>query len=275
MRTREDPSPGVRADYHFHTRYSYDSRTSLEEVLDRAQETRLDVLCVTDHDTVAGAEKLAAMARSPLSVVVGCEFTCDDGSHVIGLGLSDMIVEARPLALMERIKLQGGLVLLPHLFRRRSGIFRNELRRSESFVRDALALADLAECFNGRDTYENNERSRRFVAERGLRAVAGSDAHRPQRIGSVFVEYDDRRPDHGVSPRRVFFPPQPPAREHPLKRGAMELYHRHEDRLPAIVRAAYRATRAALRRDRPSFADPSPRLQYQLPRTESSHVRTG
>ncbi len=273
MGAREGPSPGVRADYHFHTRFSYDSRTSLAEVLERAAASRLECLCVTDHDTIAGAEKLAAMARAPLRVVVGCEFTCDDGSHVIGLGLADMIREARPLALMERIKLQGGLVLLPHLFRRGSGIFRNELRRGDAFVRDALALADLAECFNGRDTYENNERSRRFVAERGLRAVAGSDAHRPQRIGSVFVEYDGPRFVHGVSPRRVFFPPQRPVREHPLKRGAMELYHRHERRLPSIVRAAYRAARGAMRRDQASFESP-PQLQYQLTGTESSHVGT-
>ena len=48
-----------------------------------------------------------------------------------------MIAEKRIVDLLERIKLQGGTVLLPHPFRRGSGIFRNELRRPESFLRDA------------------------------------------------------------------------------------------------------------------------------------------
>jgi predicted metal-dependent phosphoesterase TrpH len=271
--THDGPAPlGVRADYHFHTRFSYDSRTTTRAILERAQESHLELLCVTDHDTVAGAEELIALSRPPVRVVVGCEFTCEDGSHVIGLHLRNMIFERRPRALMEMIKLQGGLVLLPHLFRRGSGIFRNELRRSATFVREALSLADLVECFNGRDTHDNNERSRRFAAEHGLRAVAGSDAHRPQEIGSVFVEYDRPDPVHGVSKRCVFFPSQEPVSEHPLKRGVMEFYHRHQDRLPSVVHSAYRAARASLKRDLPRHAERHPRLQYELPGMESSHV---
>jgi predicted metal-dependent phosphoesterase TrpH len=255
----------VRVDYHFHTDRSYDCRSSPEEVLEAAARSGLAVLCVTDHDTIEGALRLERLARGRVEVVVGCEFTCADGSHVVGLHLTDMIGEKEPLALMERIKLQGGRVLLPHPFRRGSGLLRNELRRSEAFVRDVLARVDLVECFNGRDTWENNARSRRFALERGLPSVASSDAHEPREIGSVFVEYSAGDVVHGRSPRRIFFPTQPPRVEHPLKRTALELYHRWERRLPAAVGRAYRLARARARRDAPRWIDPAPRMQYELP----------
>jgi hypothetical protein len=255
----------VRIDYHFHTEASYDSRSSPEEVLEAARRTGLDILCVTDHDTIEGALRLARLAGHGVEIVVGCEFTCDDGSHVVGLHLADMIDERRPLALMDRIKLQGGRVLVPHPFRRGSGLLRPELRRHESFVRDVLSVTDLVECFNGRDTWENNGRNRSFALAHGLAAVASSDAHEPGELGSVYVEYADGPVEHGRSPRRIFFPTQPPRLEHPAKRIAMELYHRYEGRLPTPLARAYRAARRWARRDVPQLLDPTPRLQYELP----------
>ncbi len=255
----------MRVDYHFHTSASYDARSSPEEVLEAAARAGLDVLCVTDHDTIEGAIRLAELAGPGVRIVVGCEFTCDDGSHVVGLHLADMIAERRPLALMERIKLQGGQVLVPHPFRRGSGLLRPELRRDEAFVRDVVSRADLVECFNGRDTWENNRRSRAFALAHGLAAVASSDAHEPGELGTVYVEYADGPVAHGTSPRRIFFPTQPPRVEHPVKRAAMELYHRWERRLPAAVARAYRAARRRAKRDAQRFPDPTPRLQYELP----------
>lgn len=254
----------TRVDYHFHTSYSYDGRASPQEILEAAREAGLTTLCVTDHDTIEGALALRALAGGAPEVVVGCEFTCEDGSHLVGLGLDAMIAERRLLPLMDRVHEQGGLVLLPHLFRRGSGVFRGELRRSAAFVEDVLARADVVECFNGRDTFEHNARSRELVRVRGLAGVASSDAHRAREVGSVFVEYDAASPLHGRSPRRIFFPPQRPAREHPLKRAAMELYHRHAASLPPIVRRGYRAARARLGRDDASRGRALPALQYQL-----------
>jgi hypothetical protein len=127
-----------------------------------------------------------------------------------------------------------------------------------------LALADAVECFNARDTAENNRRSLDLALRRGLPAVAGSDAHRPQEIGTTWVEYDDPGFVDGVSPRRVYGPPQVWAREHPLKRRVMELYHTHERDLPPLVRAAYRALRSRLHRDGPRTAG-APRIQHAFP----------
>ncbi len=263
-RRSEPDGRGIRADYHFHTAFSYDSRTTPEAVLERALSSGLDVLCVTDHDTIEGALALARVRCPEVEVVVGCEFTADDGSHVIGLDLRDAIAERRLPALLEEIKLQGGLVLLPHPFRRGSGVFRNEARRSEAFVREVLSRTDLVECFNGRDSYEANQRSYRFALARGLAAVAGSDAHTPAEIGSVFVEYERAGFVHGASPRRVVFPAQEPAFESSFKRRLMELFHAHKRSLPTIVTEAHRILRKRLGRDVPRDPLAAPRAHYEL-----------
>jgi undecaprenyl phosphate N,N'-diacetylbacillosamine 1-phosphate transferase len=262
----------TRIDYHAHTRFSSDCETPLEAALERALQAGLTCLCVTDHDTIEGALVLSRIRPPELEIVVGCEFTADDGSQVIGLNLTETIAERRIPQLLQRIRQQGGLVLLPHPFRRGSGIFRNEMKRSEAFVRDVLAATDLIECFNGRDSYDNNRRSYRFAVELGLPAVAGSDAHTAAEIGSVFVEYADGDLAHGVSPRQVFFPNQPRRSENPAKRRLMELYHRHEASLPATVSTLYRVSRKRLRSDLPSRTGLPPRSQYTFPRAPAARV---
>jgi predicted metal-dependent phosphoesterase TrpH len=252
----------VRVDYHLHTSASKDSRTSAAEVVERALAAGLGMVVVTDHDTIDGAVALAAAAPPELSVIVGCEFTCDDGSHVIGVGLRAAIAERRMPHLLDAIREQGAQVLLPHPYRRGSGVFRAERRRSEAFVRDTLARTDLVEAFNGRDTWENNQRSHDLVLRAGLPGVAGSDAHRPAEIGRTWVEYEGPAFVHGISARRVWGAPRPPAREHPLKRRVLELYHAHAGGVPALD-AAYRALRARLHADGPPLTA-EPRILHEL-----------
>ena len=78
----------MRVDYHLHTRFAYDSSMSLEDVLERAARTGIGRVCVTDHDPIEGALVLRAMSPLDVKIVIGCEFSADDGSQVIGLGLA-------------------------------------------------------------------------------------------------------------------------------------------------------------------------------------------
>lgn len=248
----------TRVEHHVHTAASYDGRASPAELVERALEAGIDVLCVTDHDTIEGAVALQARAGRALRVVVGCEFTCEDRSHVIGLGLAGPIAERRILPLLEAIRAQGAAVILPHPFRRGSGVFRPELARPPGFADEVLLRTDLVECWNGRDTFENNARSLALVRERGLPAVAGSDAHAAHEVGRVWVEHDGAFAP-GLAPDRIDHPAQAPRREHPVKRAAMELYHRHEGRLPAPIARAYRRLRRAVRGDAPRYGPGAPR----------------
>jgi predicted metal-dependent phosphoesterase TrpH len=235
-----------------------------EAALERALQSKIDVLCVTDHDTIDGAVRTKSIPCQKVQIVVGCEFTAEDGSHIIGLNLRDMFATRSILGILDNIKLQGGLVLLPHLFRRGSGIFRNEMRRSEDFMRLVLSRTDIVECHNGRDNWEHNQRSNRLAVSLGLPAVAGSDAHTSATLGSVFVEYDKGEVRHGISPRRIFFPPQAPTAENPAKRRVLELFHRHRKSLPPVVDATYRTLRAWLKPDSRHESTAPPQAQYEF-----------
>ncbi len=58
----------IRADFHLHSEYSFDSRTSLNELIERAVEVDLNCLALTDHNTIEGALALAEIA--PFQVIV-------------------------------------------------------------------------------------------------------------------------------------------------------------------------------------------------------------
>ncbi len=257
------PTDSSRIDYHVHTCWSFDSDTSLDALIAKARQAGLQRICVTDHDTIEGALALQRISPADLDVIVGCEFSTADGSQIIGLGLSAMIHEKGVLELMQAIREDGGLVLVPHPFRRGSGLLRPEKRRSPAFLDHALSLTDLVECFNGRDTFDNNARNLHFAKERGLPSVAGSDAHTADEIGSVFVEYPGAEEVDGRSERLICFPDLPQRREHHLKRTAMEFYHRNAYQLPGPVNHAYRVARRWTHATVP--AGGVPRVQYRLP----------
>ncbi len=176
----------VRVDLHSHTMWSGDSTTMPDELATSIVESGIDVLCITDHNAIAGAVELAD--RLPCRVVVGEELRTAAG-EVIGLFLTERVpsgvghVEAA-----RAIRGQGGLVYVPHPF--------DPMRRnlSEPALRELaeLGLIDAIEVHNSKTSLASlNRRAREFAAEFGLAAGAGSDAHVPDAIGSAFVEMPD------------------------------------------------------------------------------------
>lgn len=176
----------MRVDMHLHTMWSGDATTTPDELREAVAESAVDVLCITDHNAVAGAEKL----REELGcrVVVGEEIRSGQG-ELIGLFLADRI----PLGLhatevARRIREQGGIVYVPHPF--------DPLRRclAEDALYDLAERGDLdaVEVLNAKVSLPSlNRRAADFAAEFDLAAGAGSDAHEPSAIGAAFVEMPD------------------------------------------------------------------------------------
>ncbi len=44
-------------DLHVHTNFSKDGESSVEDILKKAENVGLDVIAITDHDTIDGAKK--------------------------------------------------------------------------------------------------------------------------------------------------------------------------------------------------------------------------
>ncbi|MET0661612.1 MAG: PHP-associated domain-containing protein [Ilumatobacteraceae bacterium] len=176
----------LRVDMHSHTMWSGDSTTMPEELATSIVESGIDVLCITDHNAIAGAVEL--VDRLPCRVVVGEELRTAAG-EIIGL----FLVERVPSGLghveaAHAIREQGGLVYVPHPF----DPMRRNLSEAALYELAELGLIDAVEVHNSKTSLASlNRRAVEFAAECDLAGGAGSDAHVPDAIGSAYVEIAD------------------------------------------------------------------------------------
>lgn len=80
-----------RADLHLHTTAS-DGGYSPAEVVNQAAALSIDVLSITDHDTVSGIpEALSAAQAAGLTLIPGIELSCggEEEVHLLGYGFAD------------------------------------------------------------------------------------------------------------------------------------------------------------------------------------------
>ena len=180
------PVATVRVDCHLHTVASGDAVLTLEELAERAQQTGLDVVCVTDHNVTSAAVAAAGRDLS-VRIIVGEEIRTPDGD-VIGLFLTERIPYVLPLAdVLGRIKAQGGLVYVPHPF--------DQVRSSLGTVLPDLCAqgsVDIIEVFNSKIADQAlNERAAGLARAFCLPGGAGSDAHDAPGVGAAYLEMPD------------------------------------------------------------------------------------
>ena len=110
----------VLIDFHTHTTAS-DGALTPREILDRAQQGGVELLAITDHDTVAGyREALAISSDFPdVRLVPGVEFSCRwSGTtiHVVGLGMDcDHPAMEAGLAVLAAARIERGAKIAKRL----------------------------------------------------------------------------------------------------------------------------------------------------------------
>jgi len=172
----------VRVDLHLHSRYSPDSASTLEAIIERCRECGLDRIALTDHNVVEGALKLAAMA--PELAIVGEEAKTREG-EVIGLFITDRIPPyMRAEDAMDLIHDMGGLVYVPH------PLDRNRAHYSSERLVELATRIDIIEVYNPWAEAEANRAAARLAAELGKVTAAGSDAHSVRELGRSWMEMD-------------------------------------------------------------------------------------
>lgn len=176
-----------------HTRYS-DGVGTVEETLTYALwRTPLDVIAITDHDTIEGALRardLAEREKYPIEVIVGEEVSTREG-HVLALFLHKRIPPGLSVErTVELAREQGGLAIVAHPF---NPVFRHSVQRSvmDRLLRQPDLHPDGVETLNGSFAGIGSSR----VARDLTRAVyhwaetGGSDAHTPTAIGCAMTSY--------------------------------------------------------------------------------------
>jgi predicted metal-dependent phosphoesterase TrpH len=166
--------------------WSGDSTTTPEELEQAVVEAGIDVLCITDHNAVRGAQQLAS--ELSCRVVVGEELRTHAG-EIIGLFLTERVpFGVSPLDAARMIRDQGGIIYVPHPF----DALRRNLAEAALVELTLAGMIDAIEVLNAKTALSHlNERAAAFAAEHGLPGGAGSDAHVPEALGAAYVEMPD------------------------------------------------------------------------------------
>lgn len=151
---------------------------SPKSLVKTAFKKRIDVLAVTDHDTLKGAFETVKTAKNSnmgIIVIPGVEISTNLG-HVIGLFLQENIASKNFADVVSEIKRQNGLLMIPHPF-----------KSSQKMGIEEIAKADLLEALNGRATAKENRLAINLGKRLNKPLVAGSDAHFSFELGRVLT----------------------------------------------------------------------------------------
>jgi hypothetical protein len=184
------------ADLHLHTVFS-DGADEPEDVVDAARRRGLDVLAVTDHDTIEGAllaARHAAGHEGGPEVIIGEEVSSRDG-HILGLFLQRLV--PRGLSAEETVDLihaQQGIAIAAHPFWHQE---QQRHRWPHGVGPELLAKVpfDAVECWNGGLTpsmYLANRRASRMARLLGMAGIGGSDAHIREAVGLCRTRFEGR-----------------------------------------------------------------------------------
>lgn len=186
------------ADLHMHTCFSDGWPTPTDLVEHVRLHLRLDVIAVTDHDTIEGALRAADYSDDTGGppVVVGEEVSSRDG-HILGLFLEGWVrpgMSAR--ATIRAIHDQGGLAFAAHPFWRRE-----RARRPRRTVHGVGWLAAELD-FDGIEVENStpglgfaNFLARSLNQSAGRTELGGSDAHILDAVGRAYTSFPGRTPD--------------------------------------------------------------------------------
>ena len=160
-------------DLHVHSMYSHDSNLQPERIIKLSKKRGLSGIAITDHNTMEGAIKMKCLAGNDFMVIPGSEISTDKGD-VIGLFLNENIKSRRFMEVIDAIKDQGGISILPHPYK-------NKFADPVELIKNV----DLVEVMNARISKNLNEKASILSKKVGKSIIAGSDAHTSFEIGRV------------------------------------------------------------------------------------------
>lgn len=177
----------LRLELHNHTTES-DAAITCAELLDYMVENKVDAFALTDHNTISGHRKMAALLKgcpAPVQCIYGMEYTTYYG-HILCLNLSeyvpwDSIDPGNPELIFKQIRRTGALAGIAHPFS--SGYPFATGCRFEMHMTDYSA-ADFIEIFNNPEPLYTVNLPALMLWEKlvlegvSIAATAGMDLHK-------------------------------------------------------------------------------------------------
>ena len=172
----------ILADLHIHTIYSNDSSITPKDLVERLNNhNSVKVAAITDHDTIVGLEETTKLAASypDILIIPGVEISTPEGDILV---LGTKKLPRKPWTIENILNFaqsNGAVSIVAHPYREYG---MGDLAREFKF--------DAVEVINGESKVSANKMAQTLSKEMRIPGIAGSDAHEPSEIGSVFTQID-------------------------------------------------------------------------------------
>lgn len=176
-------------DMHIHTNLgSICSQLGPDELLNRARELEIDAICVTDHHSHRGADKMIEYAKeSGYPVFRGVEIYTNLGDMLVfGLKRETKYHLTTFDELVAMAEADGAVIIPSHPCRG----WDPKHRHNHSFPREVLGHIVAIETHNGANKARSNELAQAVAEELGLRGTGGSDAHALWQVGKCVTVFE-------------------------------------------------------------------------------------
>ena len=175
-------------DLHVHSHLSGDNLSDPEECVVRAIERGLQAIVFTEHYSYGASEPVEDLgARYGASILIlrGVEFSTAEGHCLVfGADTDRLSLAYAPVEeLVAAVNRGGGVVIPSHPYRGGSGLGDRIL---------TLTGIVAIEGHNGCNAGLFNRRALAAARSLGLPVIGGSDAHRPQDVGSCYTLFRER-----------------------------------------------------------------------------------
>ena len=130
----------MKCDFHIHTHYSYDSTSSVQDIVKVAVKKKINCLAITDHNEVKGALEIEKYAtKESILIIPGIEVKTKMGD-ILGLNVKTKISDGLSVKdTVQKIKEQGGIAIIAHPF----SSFTPFKGRIESFLEEINGIETL------------------------------------------------------------------------------------------------------------------------------------
>jgi len=172
----------LKIDLHVHSKYSIDSANSIDSIIHRCIQEKIDGFALTDHDTMRGLEEVKKSDQ--VLIIPGVEISAK-GAHIICLNPTKLVNAKLSIKdTVDQIHSQGSLAILAHPFSlpkswvHTNTIFKNKFDGIETKNSSQLPF-HLMEKYNIK-----------LAESLNLPKTAGSDSHIPETIGKAYTIID-------------------------------------------------------------------------------------
>lgn len=160
-----------------------------DELFRRANELELDAVCITEHNTIYGAEVIYQKGQElGFKVFRGVEVYTDQGDMMV-LGWAERIkYYMTPFSVLAKNVIESGGILIP-LHPCRGNNIRHAMK--DDLPEEVLENIFAIETHNGTNSSKSNAQAQFLADKYGLFGIGGSDAHHVRHVGNCVTVFED------------------------------------------------------------------------------------